>query len=529
MKFSNLRIVIRLRLAFAGMLLLLMGVALVGWMALSATKADIDVITGENVVKIDAATDLRQGLNVCARAVRNYILYDDADQRRVMLGRIKEGSAAVLEASQRMHRLVVSEQGRRLDGEIQATAANLLPMYGQVVALTDGGQTAEVVGFLQRSVQAPQDKLFELTEAMIALQEKQNKEGVERMNRQYRFARDALGAMVAAAVMVGALLAWLLSRSITVPIGQAVAVAQTVAGGDLSSVIQVESADETGQLMLALREMNSGLVDIVGRVRAGAEVIATASGEIASGNLDLSARTEQQAGALEETASSIEQLAAAVRHNADSARQANQLAIAASDMASRGGAVVTQVVETMGAINDSAHKVGDIIGVINGIAFQTNILALNAAVEAARAGEHGRGFAVVASEVRNLAQRSASAAKEIKALIDDSQRRATAGAALVEEAGSAMRDIVERVHQLGDTVNEISSSSQQQAAGIDQINQAVNQMDSATQQNAALVEQASAASQSLREQAASLAAAVGSFRLTATVARRQPAPALALR
>jgi methyl-accepting chemotaxis protein len=280
--------------------------------------------------------------------------------------------------------------------------------------------------------------------------------------------------------------------------------------------VAVDRRDETGSLMAALKHMNDSLRTIVGKVRAGTDAIGTASREIASGNLDLSARTEQQASALEETAASMEELTVTVKQNADNARAANQLAISASEVATEGGAIVAQVVDTMGAIHASATRIVDIIGVIDGIAFQTNILALNASVEAARAGEQGKGFAVVAAEVRNLAHRSAAAAKEIKALIDDSVGKVGAGGKLVDQAGAAMQAIVESIRRVTDIMGEITGASQAQAAGIDQVRQAIVQMDGVTQQNAALVEQAAAAAQALQDQAADLSQVVSVFRLEPT-------------
>jgi methyl-accepting chemotaxis protein len=303
----------------------------------------------------------------------------------------------------------------------------------------------------------------------------------------------------------------------------ALAAARQVADGDLTGKIEVRSGDETGQLLEALKLMNGSLVKIVGEVRQGTDAIATASGQIASGNQDLSSRTEEQASSLEQTAASMEELTSTVKQNADNARQANQLAVSASSVAVKGGAVVSQVVDTMGAINTSSRKIVDIISVIDGIAFQTNILALNAAVEAARAGEQGRGFAVVAAEVRNLAQRSAAAAKEIKTLIDDSVGKVDEGSKLVGEAGRTMEEIVDSVKRVTDIMAEITAASQEQTSGIEQINQAITQMDQATQQNAALVEEASAAAQSLQEQAQGLSIAVGVFKLDANA---QATPAL---
>jgi methyl-accepting chemotaxis protein len=346
---------------------------------------------------------------------------------------------------------------------------------------------------------------------------------------------DHAASQSATVIPVVAALALLLSiglgifitRSIARPLNEAVRVAQTVADGDLTSRIEPKTKDETGQLLQALKNMNESLLRIVGEVHNGTQAIATASNQIASGNLDLSGRTEQQASSLEETASSMEELTSTVKQNADNARQANSLSLSASQIAVKGGEVVGQVVATMNDINDSARKIADIIGVIDGIAFQTNILALNAAVEAARAGEQGRGFAVVASEVRNLAQRSAAAAKEIKALIDDSVGKVGAGSKLVEQAGATMTDVVDSVKRVTDIVAEIAAASQEQSSGIEQVNQAISQMDQVTQQNAALVEQAAAAAGSLNEQAAKLERTVGVFKIDgATAIGRQQHVAL---
>jgi methyl-accepting chemotaxis protein len=315
-------------------------------------------------------------------------------------------------------------------------------------------------------------------------------------------------------ITLAAVLAWLLSRSIVVPLGDAVRIARTVASGDLSSRIEVRSRDETGQMLQALGDMNQSLLNVVGEVRRGAETIATATTEIARGNQDLSMRTEQQASSLEETASSMEELTGTVKQNAENARQANRLAASASDVASKGGVVVDQVVETMQSISASSQNIVEIISVIDGIAFQTNILALNAAVEAARAGEQGRGFAVVASEVRTLAQRSASAAKEIKALIDDSVGKVDTGTRLVAEAGQTMREIVGSVQRVTTIMQDIAAASEEQIDGIEQINQAISQMDTVTQQNAALVEQAAAAAAALQDQAVSQSNVVSVFKLS---------------
>ncbi|MGA4020352.1 methyl-accepting chemotaxis protein [Ralstonia nicotianae] len=324
--------------------------------------------------------------------------------------------------------------------------------------------------------------------------------------------------LLAGAVLV--LLAGVANRGLQRALGgdpaYAAEVANRIAGGDLSVEIATRP-DDRDSLLYAMGRMRGALVQTIGRIKGASETIGTATREIASGNLDLSSRTEQQASSLEETASAMEELMSTVQQNADNANQANQLAVSASDVAVRGGDVVSRVVETMGSINASSRKIVDIIGVIDGIAFQTNILALNAAVEAARAGEQGRGFAVVAGEVRSLAQRSAAAAKEIKALIDDSVTNVDAGSTLVEEAGTTMREIVASVRRVTDIVGEITAASQEQRSGIEEVSHAVTQLDDATQQNAALVEQAAAAAQSLQEQADSLTQVVAQFRLAPTM------------
>ena len=335
------------------------------------------------------------------------------------------------------------------------------------------------------------------------------------------FTIGALGLGVALAAFFG----FFLIRAITRPLETSIRIASNVAAGDLTQKIEVHTNNEFGQLLQALKNMNTSLVDIVGEVRVGTESIASASGQIAAGNLDLSNRTEAQAGSLEETASAMEQLTSTVKQNADNARQANQLATTASEVATKGGAVVSDVVITMGAINASAHKIADIIGVIDGIAFQTNILALNAAVEAARAGEQGRGFAVVATEVRSLAQRSAAAAKEIKLLIDDSVDKVEQGNKQAAQAGTTMDEVVSSVQRVTDIMSEISAASREQSQGIEEINQAITQMDETTQQNAALVEEAAAAAKSLQDQASHLEELVNKFQMD--VGHRRPQPSRA--
>jgi len=351
---------------------------------------------------------------------------------------------------------------------------------------------------------------------------------------KYRVQRWTVIAAMVALLGVAVMIAWLVAKSVSDPLNRAVEIAQRVAEGDLTVEIRELGDNETGQLLRSLKTMNSGLVSLVGQVRTGAEQIATASNQIATGNLDLSSRTEQQASSLEETASSMEELTSTVRQNGDNARQANQLAVSASQVAGRGGAAMHEVVATMESISTSSKQITEIIGVINSIAFQTNILALNAAVEAARAGEQGRGFAVVASEVRALAQRSSQAAKEIKTLIDASAAQVENGVRLVTDAGSTMEEIVDSIRHVADIVSEITAATSEQIAGIEQINQAVSEMDNVTQQNAALVEEAAAAAESLQEQARHQTNVVSIFKLEEQTARapsighevRQAAPRL---
>ena len=371
--------------------------------------------------------------------------------------------------------------------------------------------------------------------AMVTYQQEAVAADAVRVEAEFAFSQRLQIGLVLAAILAGIGFAWWIGRRISTPLVTAVEVAQTVARGDLTSRIEADSSNETGALMRALKDMNGNLVDIVSQVRTGTGAIAEAADQISAGNLELSARTEQQAGSLEETASSMEELTSTVRQNAENAREANELARSASQVAGRGGETVGRVVETMEAISGSSKKIVDIIGVIDGIAFQTNILALNAAVEAARAGEQGRGFAVVASEVRNLAQRSAGAAKEIKELIGDSVDKVEEGTRLVSDAGATMREIVDSIGRVSAIMSQIAMASREQSAGIEQVNGAIAQMDQVTQQNAALVEEAAAASQAMREQAQALAQIVSTFRFEdgaaraaapARLAGRTSAPAL---
>jgi methyl-accepting chemotaxis protein len=400
---------------------------------------------------------------------------------------------------------------------LQRFKAQLVPYQEQhqkIFAAIDAQKAWDVPEMLKGdALSAPRDKLSGIADELIKINEEGSTRAGAVGDSLYNAGRIWIFGMLAASVLIGCGLALWIARIVSSPLTSAVNLSRKVAGGDLTGEVEVRSSDETGQLMQALKDMNAALTHIVTEVRTGTDAIATASGEIASGNMDLSTRTEQQAGALEETASSMEEMTQAVKKSADSAHQANLFAESAQRVALKGSAVVSEVVDTMGSISESAKRIIDIIGVIDGIAFQTNILALNAAVEAARAGEQGRGFAVVASEVRTLAQRSATAAKEIKQLIGASVQNVDAGTKLVGQAGVTMTEMVDGVKKLADIMGEITTSTQGQAAGIDRINQALQQMENVTHQNAALVEQGAAASESMREQAENLLRSVSVFKL----------------
>jgi methyl-accepting chemotaxis protein len=513
MKLSNLKIGARLATAFSIMLTFVLLTAYIGWSSLSETKHHIDIITQENLVKIEASNDMIQALDNVALASRNYLLYEDASYRATQMAVIAAARLKTNGASETLTKLVRSARAKELLAQIGEQRALTRPLFDKLMVLANAGQVDEAKAFLRDVVEPPQAKWFEILSAMIAVQEKQNAEAVEQLHAEYLSAVRLTMLIATLSVLFGAAVAWAITNSIVRPLQRALALAQAVAGGDLTTEIDSEARDETGQLLRALKAMSASLRNIVGEIRSGTGAMATASAEIAAGNLDLSSRTEQQASALEETAASMEEMTSTTRQNADNARQAIVLASSASDIAQRGGAVVAEVVTTMGSINDASRKIVDIIAVIDGIAFQTNILALNAAVEAARAGEQGRGFAVVAAEVRNLAQRSAAAAKEIKMLIGDTVQRVDAGTTQVSQAGGTMEQIVAAVQRVSDIMSEIGAASGEQEAGIGQINQAISEMDAVTQQNAALVEQAAAAAASLQEQSASLAHAVEVFKL----------------
>ena len=453
------------------------------------------------------------------RARSNFLLATTAEERATRQADIAKFIELNKTNLAKAQPLFVTQAAKDLFARFATVEAEYVRTMQQALALAAAEQLAQrspQLTALLTQTRRHADELDSVLDQLSQQKEERAKAAADQAGRVYRASRTFMIALVLGSVAAGLALGALITRGLTRQLGgepaYAVQIAGAIAEGDLTVDIRTAGHD-SNSLIFAMQTMRDKLVGIVSQVRSGTETIHTASSEIAQGNLDLSSRTEEQASSLEETASSMEELTSAVRQNADNARQANALAGAASEVAGKGGAAVGQVVQTMESINASSRKIVDIISVIDGIAFQTNILALNAAVEAARAGEEGRGFAVVASEVRNLAQRSASAAKEIKILIGDSVEQVEVGARLVRDAGHTMDEVVTSVRRVADIMQEITAASSEQSAGIEQVNQAVVQMDQVTQQNAALVEEAAAAAESLQDQAHALTELVGVFRL----------------
>ena len=456
------------------------------------------------------------------RARSNFLLATTAEERATRQADIAKFLAANKASLAKAQPLFVTPAAKDLFARFAAVEAEYVAVMTQALTLAAAEPLAQRSPELISLLNKTRDHANELDSVLDKLSQQKEvraREAADQASSVYQTSRSFMIALVLGSVAAGLSLGALITRSLTRQLGgepdYAAEIAGAIADGDLTVEIATRGGDSSS-LLFAMKTMRDKLVGIVSQVRAGTDTITTASGEIAQGNLDLSSRTEEQASSLEETASSMEELTSTVRQNADNARQANTLAGAASDVASKGGAVVGQVVQTMESINASSRKIVDIISVIDGIAFQTNILALNAAVEAARAGEEGRGFAVVAAEVRNLAQRSAGAAKEIKALIGDSVEQVEIGSKLVRDAGLTMDEVVGSVRRVADIMQEITAASSEQSAGIEQVNMAIVQMDQVTQQNAALVEQAAAAAESMQDQATALNQIVSVFRLNGT-------------
>jgi methyl-accepting chemotaxis protein len=461
--------------------------------------------------------EMRQHLLQSAVAVRNMGLQTEVEGVQHDEAEAKKERAAYLAAKAKLEATGLSAEDRAPLEQLAKVDTEMSARFSEAVDLAATFNAEQAAAVITKKI----DPLLNQANIELAkVTDLQQQHTVAATDEANVVVRDTQVASVAVAVLVmlgSALLAWRITISITGPLKQAEEVASRVADGDLAFDISVQGHDEAARVLDTLERMRDSLSTVVSNVRRNSESVATASSEISQGNNDLSSRTEQQASALQQTAASMEELGTTVRHNADNARQANQLAMGAASVASRGGEVVGQVVDTMRDINDSSRRIADIVGVIDGIAFQTNILALNAAVEAARAGEQGRGFAVVATEVRNLAQRSAGAAREIKGLIAASVERVERGTSLVDQAGATMTEIVGAIQRVTDIVGEISTASDEQSSGVSQVGTAVGQMDQATQQNAALVEQSAAAAESLKVQAEQLVQAVAVFKVSAHV------------
>jgi methyl-accepting chemotaxis protein len=511
--FLNLKIARKLLLSSSAILLITAMLGLFSISQLHALNTSIDDVVSNWMPSAILSSSINTDASDFRILELQHVYSNDDATMATIDGKIA-ALGGVIEAKRTDYvKLIASAEEKNLFDKFSNEWNIYLSENKKLLELSRNKQTAEAVvlanGLSEKAYAAASNALLKIVELNSA----GGKQAGTLAEQVYARAIAWIAGGIAVALALGMVVAMWVARIVSAPLERALQVARTVAAGDLTSQIDVRSNDETGLLMGALKAMNANLLKIVGEVRAGTDTIATAANQISAGNLDLSSRTEQQASSLEETASSMEELTSTVKQNADNAREATKLAETASSIAVKGGVVVAQVVETMGSINASSTKIVDIISVIDGIAFQTNILALNAAVEAARAGEQGRGFAVVAGEVRNLAHRSAAAAKEIKELINNSVAQVGIGSQLVDQAGTTMTDIVESVRRVTNIMTEISSASQEQTAGIEQINEAITQMDTVTQQNAALVEQAAAAAGALQDQAQGLLNSASIFKL----------------
>ncbi len=519
MNLSKMKVGMRLGLGFALVLVLLVVVTVVGIVRMSQIQDRLDHVVSVNNVSSRAVIEMRNNVHDRLASLRVLTLMTDAAEMEPELKRFKDQTAKYDDAQKKVATLFAAEgtdAEKALLADIKGHEAAAMPAIAKASALFLANDAMSATRVMIKEVRPVQKKWTEALDKLVALEDKQSAESQEDAHAAFVNARNFMSIMLVLALAIGAAAAWFITRGLIRQLGgepdYTARIATSIAHGDLAIAIDTRTA-ERGSLLAEMNDMRNSLVSIVGQVRRGTETIGTASREIAAGNLDLSSRTELQASSLEKTASAMETLTTTVKQNAEHAREANHLAASASDVARKGGDVVSQVVGTMGEINSSANKIADIISVIDGIAFQTNILALNAAVEAARAGEQGRGFAVVASEVRNLAQRSAAAAKEIKTLIGDSVEKVERGSKLVGQAGVTMDEVVASVKRVTDIMGEIANASAEQSAGIEQVNLSIIEMDSMTQQNAALVEEAAAAAQSLQDQAGELGRVVSIFKL----------------
>jgi len=514
---DKLKVSTRLSLGFGILILLMLIMGATALVKVSAVHQAFKLVVDDRVPKVAEINDIKGDVNQIARSMRNMVILSDATEIKKELAKVEAAREANAQRLDRLRVRITTEQGKAELSKVADARARYAPLQGKFVGLVAEGKTEDAKTMLVSEVRTAQQAYFAALDGFLKFQSELMKQSADAADAQVASMTVAIWVIGVIALVMGVLTAtWIvrsLSRQLGGEPGAAADLARAVAQGDLAARIDLKPGDSTS-LMASLQEMQTSLVKVVGNVRQNSESVASASSQISQGNNDLSQRTEEQASALEETAASMEQLGSTVRQNADNAKQANQLALGASAVAIKGGEVVSQVVETMKGINDSSRKIADIIGVIDGIAFQTNILALNAAVEAARAGEQGRGFAVVASEVRSLAGRSAEAAKDIKSLIGASVERVEEGSALVAQAGATMTEVVDSIKRVTDIMGEISAASVEQSAGVSQVAEAVSQMDQVTQQNAALVEESAAAAESLKTQAQALVQTVAVFTLT---------------
>ncbi len=517
-KFANLSIRSKIGAGFAVMVALVIALGTMALVQLGAVGASTEQIATDNLPSVKMAAAMSDLLGVVRRSEARHVMStvdSEMDEQEARMAKARKG---LLDLDSRATQLFQSDAEVKALAEYKRNRDEWFAVWDQKLRLAsrkgDAGM-AEAKKLYGGDSSKSFNAAIAAAQTLVAVNAKNSDQAWVDAQAVYGNARLLVIAGMVAAVVLSVGLAIVIAGALVRPIESAVRAAHAIAAGDMTQRIHAEGKDEAAQLLHALEAMREGLVKVVANVRQGSEAVASASSQIAQGNNDLSSRTEQQASALEETASSMEELGATVRQNADSARQANQLALSASSVAVQGGEVVGQVVQTMKHINESSSKISDIISVIDGIAFQTNILALNAAVEAARAGEQGRGFAVVASEVRSLAGRSAEAAREIKTLINASVERVEHGSALVDKAGATMTDVVASIRRVTDIVGEIAAASSEQASGVSQVGEAVTLMDKSTQQNAALVEEMAAAAMSLKTQAEDLVQVVSTFRLGA--------------
>jgi methyl-accepting chemotaxis protein len=524
--FYDLKIATKLIVSFGAVLVLTLLLGLSNMLSMDRVNQASTDLADNWMPSVRAVMDLRTDVGELRRWELAHLLNDEPAAMADYEKRMDDALATLKKHRDVYEKLISSPEEKAIATEFDKGLAAFMIDHDKMIALSRSGNKADGRKLSSTTSAAALQVITENVNKLVKLNVDGGDEASELASAVYQKARITSIILLVVNIGVGMVLAMWVARIVATPLQEAVSLARDVADGDLTRSIDVKSACETGQLMQALKDMTGNLQNLVSQVRHGTDTIATASSEIASGNQDLSSRTEQQASSLEETASSMEELTSTVKQNADNARQANQLAQSASGIALKGGDVVGQVVGTMASINESSRKIVDIISVIDGIAFQTNILALNAAVEAARAGEQGRGFAVVAGEVRNLAHRSAAAAKDIKLLISDSVEKVETGSALVNQAGETMNDIVTSITRVTDIMSEITSASVEQSSGIEQVNTAIVQMDQVTQQNAALVEEAAAAAESMQEQAARLSEVVSVFKLLGVSAPPRPAARL---